>query len=150
MSFIFLQKEPLFVKKGFITFQEVLLLATAEVLMYYKPCCNDVFASCKLLRIHYHTKTPRVIHVDATWKRPLPSRFNVAYTWCVCRVVCFLKHMIDSFALMNDLPLIIYFSMIFHVQNTSNMCSNCLHLFICVVDKTFCRSSLKDSELNFF
>ena len=31
-----------------------------------------------------------------------------------------------------------------------NMSPNCLHLFICIVDKIFCRSSLKDSELKFY
>ena len=31
------------------------------------------------------TNTPRVFHVDTTWKRSFPGRFNVEYTWCVCR-----------------------------------------------------------------
>ena len=34
----------------------------------------------------YPTNTPRVFHVEATWKRLFPRRFNVEYTWCVCRV----------------------------------------------------------------
>ena len=29
--------------------------------------------------------TPRVFHVETTWKRPFLRRFNVEYTWCVCR-----------------------------------------------------------------
>ena len=33
------------------------------------------------------TNKPRVFHVETTWKRPFPSRFNVEYTWCVCRVM---------------------------------------------------------------
>ena len=34
----------------------------------------------------YPTNTPRVFRVETTWKRPFPRRFNVKYTWCVCRV----------------------------------------------------------------
>ena len=29
--------------------------------------------------------TPRVFHVETTWKRPFLRRFNVEYTWCDCR-----------------------------------------------------------------
>ena len=29
--------------------------------------------------------TPRVFHVETTWKQPFSRRFNVEYTWCVCR-----------------------------------------------------------------
>ena len=32
------------------------------------------------------TNTPRVFHVETTWKRLLPRRFNLESTWCVCRV----------------------------------------------------------------
>ena len=31
------------------------------------------------------TNTPRVFHVETTWKRSFPRLFNVKYTWCVCR-----------------------------------------------------------------
>ena len=31
--------------------------------------------------------TPRVFHVETTWKRPFPRRFNVEYMWCVCRAI---------------------------------------------------------------
>ena len=31
------------------------------------------------------TNTPRVFHVETTWKRSFLRRFNVEYTWCVCR-----------------------------------------------------------------
>ena len=34
----------------------------------------------------YPTSTPRVFHVETTWKRPFPRRFNVEYTWSICRV----------------------------------------------------------------
>ena len=34
----------------------------------------------------YPTNKPRVFHVETTWKRPFPRRFNVEYTWCVGRV----------------------------------------------------------------
>ena len=34
----------------------------------------------------FPTNTPRVYHVETMWKRPFPRRFNVEYTWCVCRV----------------------------------------------------------------
>ena len=31
------------------------------------------------------TNSTREFHVETTWKRSLPPRFNVEYTWCVCR-----------------------------------------------------------------
>ena len=31
------------------------------------------------------TNTPRVFHVEATWKRQFQRHFNVKYAWCVCR-----------------------------------------------------------------
>ena len=34
----------------------------------------------------YPANTPRVFHVETTWKRSFPRRFYVEYTWCVCRV----------------------------------------------------------------
>ena len=34
----------------------------------------------------YPTNTPRGIHVETTWKRPFPRRFNVEATWCVSMV----------------------------------------------------------------
>ena len=37
-------------------------------------------------RIPFPTDTPRVFHVETTWKRTIPHRFNVEYTWSVCRV----------------------------------------------------------------
>ena len=40
------------------------------------------------------TNTPRVFHVEAKWKRPFPCRFNMEYTWCVCRVSVSLRWMI--------------------------------------------------------
>ena len=33
------------------------------------------------------TNTLRVFHVETTWKRRYPRRFNVEYTWCAWRVV---------------------------------------------------------------
>ena len=33
-----------------------------------------------------HANTPRVFHVETTWKRKFPHRFNMDYTWCVCKV----------------------------------------------------------------
>ena len=30
------------------------------------------------------TNSPRIFHVEATWKWLLPRHFNVEYTWCVC------------------------------------------------------------------
>ena len=35
------------------------------------------------------TNTPRGLHVETTWKRPFPRRFNVESTWCVCRAALF-------------------------------------------------------------
>ena len=31
-----------------------------------------------------YTNTSRLFQVETTWRRPLPGRFNVEYTWCVC------------------------------------------------------------------
>ena len=31
------------------------------------------------------TNTPRVFHVETTWKQQFPHHFNVKYAWCVCR-----------------------------------------------------------------
>ena len=31
------------------------------------------------------TNTPRGFHVETTWKRPFPRRFNVESKWSVCR-----------------------------------------------------------------
>ena len=31
------------------------------------------------------TNTPCVLHVETTWKRSFPRRFNVEYMWCVCK-----------------------------------------------------------------
>ena len=30
------------------------------------------------------TNTSHGFHVETTWKRPFPRRFNVESTWCVC------------------------------------------------------------------
>ena len=37
----------------------------------------------------YLTNTPRVFHVETTWKRSFPRRFNVEYTWNLCRLSLF-------------------------------------------------------------
>ena len=36
------------------------------------------------------TNKPRVFHVETAWKRSFPRRFNVEYTWYVCRAKGFL------------------------------------------------------------
>ena len=36
-------------------------------------------------KVRFPTNTPRVFHVETTWKRSFPPRFNVEYTSCVCR-----------------------------------------------------------------
>ena len=33
------------------------------------------------------TNTPLGFHVETTWKRSFPPRFNVQSTWCVRRVI---------------------------------------------------------------
>ena len=38
------------------------------------------------MQIMYTANTPRGFHVETTWKRPFPRRFNMESTWCVCRV----------------------------------------------------------------
>ena len=35
----------------------------------------------------FPTNTPRVFHIETTWKRLFTRRFNLKYTWCVCRAV---------------------------------------------------------------
>ena len=40
----------------------------------------------------YPKNKSRVFHVETTWKRPFPRRFNVEYTWCVCRVFKTTRH----------------------------------------------------------
>ena len=35
----------------------------------------------------FPTNTPRVFHVETTWKRSLLSRFNIKHTWCTFRIV---------------------------------------------------------------
>ena len=47
------------------------------------------------------TNPTRVFHVETTWKRPFPSRFNVEYTWCVCRVMAALFSIFWWIILMN-------------------------------------------------
>ena len=37
-------------------------------------------------RENISTNTPRVFHVETTWKLPFPRRFNVEYKCCVCKV----------------------------------------------------------------
>ena len=43
------------------------------------------------IRNVYPTNTPRVFYVEMRWKQPFPRRFNVEYTWCVCRICFFLS-----------------------------------------------------------
>ena len=35
---------------------------------------------------NFPANTPRVFHVETTWERSFSRRFNVEYTWCVCKV----------------------------------------------------------------
>ena len=39
--------------------------------------------------IYIPTNTSRVFHVETTWKRPFPRRFNMEYSWSVCRDVVY-------------------------------------------------------------
>ena len=44
--------------------------------------------SCKkICTVHLYspTNTPRGFHVETTWKRSFPRRYDVESTWCVCR-----------------------------------------------------------------
>ena len=50
------------------------------IIGYYKD-----FRSLYLQNKITSTNTPRVFHVETTWKRLFPCRFNVEYTWSVCR-----------------------------------------------------------------
>ena len=59
-------------------------LATSDLFHMFKQ-------SVKLYTFHYHilksnpTNTPRVFHVETTWKQSFQRLFNVEYTWSVCR-----------------------------------------------------------------
>ena len=37
-------------------------------------------------KIKFPTSTSSAFHVETTWKRSFPRRFNLEYTWCVFRV----------------------------------------------------------------
>ena len=43
----------------------------------------------------YPTNTPRGFHVEMTWKRPFPRRFNLESTLCLC-VGVFIVHKIGQ------------------------------------------------------
>ena len=43
------------------------------------------------------TNTPRIFHVEATWKRSFPRCFNVEDTWSVCRVVIYIPYILCSY-----------------------------------------------------
>ena len=43
------------------------------------------------------TNIPRIFHVETTWKRSFPRRFNVDYTWCVYRVKEFVDDICEQF-----------------------------------------------------
>ena len=51
---------------------------------------------------------PRVFYVKTTWKRSFPRRFNMEYTWCVCRdflwsfVFCFRKAFFQKTSAYDD------------------------------------------------
>ena len=59
----------------------VLSVLIIEVLLGY---------TIKFIRI-YLTNTPRIFHVETTWKRAFPYRFKVGYTWCVCKINSIVK-----------------------------------------------------------
>ena len=40
----------------------------------------------------YPTNASRVFHFETTWKRSFQRRFNVEYSWCVCRVFLVKSH----------------------------------------------------------
>ena len=47
------------------------------------------------------SSTPRVFHVETTWKRSFPRRFNVEHKWSVCRTGSFFEQV--SLALLGFL-----------------------------------------------
>ena len=58
----------------------VLMMAWAEKLF-------QINISLWIWFIRYPTNTPRVFHVETTWKQQFLHRFNVENTWCVCIVI---------------------------------------------------------------
>ena len=66
--------------------------ASHSILSTEKSCFKH-FGKPKLLlkSIFFPTNTPRVFHIEMTWKHSFPRRFNVEYTWWVCRVASIRK-----------------------------------------------------------
>ena len=50
----------------------------------FLECSFDIWKGYKYMKA---INRPRLFHIEATWKRPFPRRFNVEYTWCLCRVI---------------------------------------------------------------
>ena len=50
-------------------------------------CWEGNSRSTSSMKTGYPTNTPRVFHVETTWKRLFLRCFNAEYTWCVCIVV---------------------------------------------------------------
>ena len=63
-------------------------------LLYWYKILGKLFVNDKQILIEcfksfltlYPTNTPRGFHVETTWKRRFPRRFNEESKWCVCRV----------------------------------------------------------------
>ena len=57
---------------------------------YVADVLNDTLQEVPLYSLSfdesYNPKnTPRVFHVETTWKQTFPCHFNVEYTWSVCK-----------------------------------------------------------------
>ena len=59
--------------------QGLVQLLTSQVINYPQPSSSPLCS--------FPANTPRVFHVKTMWKRTFPRRFNVKYTWSVCRVI---------------------------------------------------------------
>ena len=74
------------------------ILQNCQEHLFYRIPLDGCFCSENYLLniLEYPTNTSRVFHVETTWKRLFPRRFNVENTWCVCRVLSILSRWLFS------------------------------------------------------
>ena len=51
-----------------------------------EPMIVNIYSKNSFELLTFPTNTPLGFHVETTWKRPFPRRFNMESMWCVCRV----------------------------------------------------------------
>ena len=69
-----------------LSVQDIVIREKWKELLPWKTFHNSVTSFCFEIRTYLdRTNTWRVFHVEMTWEWSFPRRFNVEYTWCVCR-----------------------------------------------------------------